>query len=291
MRGLLTGVAIGLAIIALAVLGGRWWLDQRVTELLARRYDVPLTPLAVPTDSASRAEGERQAWLHGCHGCHDSQLQGKVFLDEPRVMRVVTPNIPEVIASYNDAELARLIRHGVRRNGTGVVAMPVGTFYETSDLDLGRIIAHLRAAPRVTKTLPPTRLYLLAKLAVLRGELLPEAATMDHRAPRLGDRSDTTQAWRGEYLAKSICGECHGPTLHGHLEAPPLARAMGYSAAEFTSLMLDGRSRDGRDLPLMGRTARSRFVRFTKQEIAAIYGYLMVMPTTPQHAAATPVSR
>lgn len=280
MRGLLTGVAIGLAIVAVALLGGRWWLDRRVQELLARRYDVPLTDVAVPTDSASLAEGEKQAWLHGCHGCHDAELQGKVFVDEPSVMRVVAPSVTEKIASYSDAELARLIRHGVKRDGTGVAGMPSATFYHLSDTDVGRIIAHLRAAPRVATALPATELYLFAKLAMLKGEFAPDAATMDHRGPRLGDRSDTSRAWRGEYLARTICAECHGPTLHGKLEAPPLPRAMGYSAAEFVSLMLDGRSRDGRDLQLMGRTARNRFVRFNKEEIADIYGYLMAMPIT-----------
>lgn len=281
MRGLLTGVAIGLLMVALALLGGRWWLDRRVQDILARRYDVPLTDVAVPTDSASLAEGEKQAWLHGCHGCHDAELQGKIFVDEPGVMRVVAPNVIEKIASYTDAELARLIRHGIKRDGTGVAGMPSATFYHLSDADVGRIIAHLRAAPRVTKELPTTELYLLAKLAMLKGEFAPDAATMDHRAPRLGERRDTSQAGRGEYLARTICAECHGPTLHGELEAPPLLRAMGYSESEFVSLMLDGRSRDGRELQLMGRTARNRFVRFTKEEIAAIYEYLMTMPAAP----------
>lgn len=292
MRGLLTGVAIGLAIVALALLGGRWWMDRRVQEILARRYDVPLAAIAVPTDSLSVAEGERQAWFHGCHGCHDAELQGKVFVNEPRVMRVVAPNVTERIAAYSDAELARLIRHGVRRDGTGVLSMPVSTFYQMSDADVGRIIAHLRAAPMVGSALPTSELYLLGELAVLNGQLLPEAATMDHSAPRLGTRSDqgdTTRAWRGEYLARTICGECHGPALMGALEAPPLLRANGYSLSEFVSLLLDGRSRDGRDLPLMGRTARARFVRFTKDEIADIHAYLMRMPaTSPTAATARP---
>lgn len=291
MRGLLTGIAVGLGIIALAVSGGYAWVGHRVTETLQRRYDVPLESVAIPTDSTSLTEGERQAWFHGCHSCHDVQLQGKLFLDEPRVMRVVAPNVTEKIAAYSDAELARLIRHGIRRDGTGVLAMPVATFYEMSDADLGRLIAHLRATPRVSSTLPTSELRLLAQLAVLEGELLPEAATMDHRAPRLGDRSDTTRAWRGEYLARSICSECHGPALMGELETPPLLRANGYSAAQFVSLMLDGRSRDGRDLPLMGRTARARFSRFTKDEIADIYAYLMRMPAAPAPAAATAAVR
>jgi len=287
VRGLLAGIAIGLAVVAMAVLAGAWWLNRQVQLALARRYDVPLTHVTVPTDSASVAEGERFAWFHGCHSCHDAQLQGKVFLDDPRIMRVVTANIPEVIATYSDAELARLIRHGVRRDGTGVLAMPVTASREMSDSVVGRIIAHLRRVPRTARALPATELRLLGKAAVLKGELLPEAATLDHDAARLGNRADTSRAWQGEYLARSICGECHGPTLLGALEAPPLLRAMGYSLADFTSLLLDGRSRDGRDLPTMGRTARERFVRLRKDEIAVIHEYLMRMSPAPAARAAT----
>jgi len=277
VRAVLVGVAIAAAFVALLVAGGLWWLDQRVAATLARRYDVPLVALDVPNDSASLAAGERLAWFHGCRGCHDAAMQGKVFLDEPRFLRLVAPSIGSRIADYSDAELARLVRHGVRRDGTGVVSMPVRHLYELSDHDVARLVAYLRAAPVAMAKLPPTELRIFAKLAVLEGELLPDAATMDHAAPRLGARADTSRRFRGEYLARTICAECHGADLMGMFEAPPLARAYGYAADAFVSLLLDGRSRDGRELPLMGRTARSRFVHFTREEIGALYAYLQAL--------------
>lgn len=278
MKGLLTGIGIGLAIVAMALLGGYVWLDHRVSTVLAQRFDVPLVDIAVPADSASIAEGERVAWLHGCHGCHDAQLQGKVFLDEPRVARLVAPNVTQIVPNYSDAELARLIRHGVRRDSTGVLVMPVATFYDMSDTDVGRLIAHLRATPRVEHELPPNEVRIMGKLGVLEGEFLPEAATMDHHAPRRYAEHDTSQAAHGEYLAYTICAECHGEGLAGDATTPPLFHAMGYTSSQFVSLMLDGRSRDGRDLKLMGRTARSRFVHFTRDEIDALYAYLQALP-------------
>lgn len=286
MKGLLTGIGIGLAIVALALLGGYVWLDHRVSTILAQRFDVPLADIAVPTDSASIAEGERLGWLHGCHGCHDVQLQGKVFLDEPRVARLVAPNITQLIPNYSDAELSRLIRHGVRRDGTGVLIMPVATFYEMSDTDVGRLIAHLRAAPRVEHALPPNEVRILGKLGVLEGEFAPEAATMDHNAPRRYAEHDTSQVTHGEYLAYTICAECHGEGLAGDATTPPLFHAMGYTSSQFVSLMLDGRSRDGRDLKLMGRTARSRFVHFTRDEIDALYAYLQALSASAPASAA-----
>lgn len=284
MRRAGTAVAAVLGIAAIVAWGGTRWLDARVHQVLQRRYDVPLDTLAIPSDSASIAEGERQAWFHGCHGCHAPQLQGKVFVDEPGELLLVAPNVVRTIASYNDAELARLIRHGIRRDGTGVLAMPAAGFYQMSDTDVARIIAHLRATPAVDHALPTTRLHLPAKLAVLSGEMLPDAALIDHRAPRVGDRSDTTRAWRGEYLARTICNECHGDRLMGDAEAPPLRQADGYAHAEFVALLREGRARDGRDLPLMGRTARARFVRFTPDEVDDIYDYLLRMPAAPATA-------
>ncbi len=291
MRGLIKGLSIGLGVVAVAVLGAYVWVGHRATAILAQRIPVPLTTLMVPTDSASVAEGGRLAWLRGCHGCHDAQLQGKVFLDEPRVARIVAPNIPDVIADYSDAELARLIRHGVRSDSTAVLVMPSASLYHLRDADLAQIIAHLRAAPRVAHILPTNELRVLGKLGITRGEFRPDAAMMDHAAARLGNRSDTTQLARGDYLAHTICAECHGATLLGDASTPALRRAMGYSSSQFTSLMLDGRARDGRDLGLMGRTARSRFVHFSPDEIAALYAYLLVMPVTAPAPTRIPATR
>lgn len=278
MKGYLVGVLVGLGILALAGLGALRWVEHRAGTLRAQVFAIPLDSIAVPRDSASLAEGERLAWLRGCHGCHGDSLEGKVFLDEPRVMRLVTPNIPATIPRYSDAELARLIRHGVMRDGRAALGMPSASFYHLGDDDLGRLIAHLRAAPVVPSTLPATELRLLAQVALVRGELPTDAGTMNHAEPRLGDLADTTQHGRGRYLAMTICSECHGLSLRGQDNAPGLPGALGYSLPEFRSLLLDGRARDGRDLGLMARTARRRFHRLRADEIEAMHAYLGAMP-------------
>lgn len=282
MRPYLVGILLGIATLAGIGAGGWAWLGRRAAALQAAPIAAPLVEVAVPGDSAAVAEGERLAWLHGCHGCHADSLQGKVFLDEPRVMRLVAPNVTRVIRSYSDAELARLIRHGVTRTGRAVLTMPSAGFYHLSDADLGRLVAYLRTVPPHTATWPPTELRVLAKLAVVRGQVPTDAGTMDHEAPRVGASGDTSVVSLGRYRATTICTECHGLDLRGQDQAPGLMGALGYTLPQFTALLLDGRSRDGRDLGLMATTARRRFSRLRAAEIAGLWGYLRTLPLAPR---------
>lgn len=257
---------------------GYWWLGFKAAAIAASTFNVPPDTVAIPSDASAITEGERLAWLHGCHGCHGDSLQGKVFVDEPRVIRLIAPNITQAIRSYDDAEVVRLIRHGVKRNGTAAFAMPSAGFYHLSDADVGRIVAHLRATPVRGDTWPPTEIRLFTKVALVRGEVPTDAGTMDHRAARLGADADTSQVALGRYRASAICSECHGVTLRGQDNAPALVQALGYTLPQFTSLMLDGRARDGRDIGLMGTTARRRFRRLTTREVEGIWHYLRSLP-------------
>jgi mono/diheme cytochrome c family protein len=50
---------------------------------LAEHFDVPVHPLAVPTDSASIAEGKRLTLIKGCADCHGESLGGGSFSTMP----------------------------------------------------------------------------------------------------------------------------------------------------------------------------------------------------------------
>ena len=277
MRWVFTGALVALMVLGVSAAAGYLWLDARAAALAGATMDVALDSISVPTDSLSLAEGERAAWLRGCHGCHGDSLQGKVFVDEPRVIRLTPPNLTAAIATYSNAEFARAIRHGVSRAGRPLIAMPSATFYHLSDVDVGRIIAHVRAAPRHPNVPAPTELRILTKIGLIRGEVPTDAGTMDHAGPRLGARGDTSRIARGEYLSMTICTECHGMELRGQDETPALPKALGYTLPQFVSLMWDGRARDGRDIGLMGTTARRRFSRFRRDEIEAVWVYLQSM--------------
>ena len=71
------------------------------------------------------------------------------MFDQPMIGRVVAPNLTAAVRKYSDAELAVIIRNGVRPGGRSLVVMPAEAYVLLTDDDLGRIIAFLRSLPTV----------------------------------------------------------------------------------------------------------------------------------------------
>lgn len=262
-----TAVTIGSIVAALLIViyaGSEYRLRQK--------FDVALTPLPVPTDTASLARGQHVYQTRGCDGCHGEGMAGHVFFDQPMVARLVAPNVVRAIRGYSDPELARLLRHGVRPNGQGVAVMPSAMFH-LDDADLGSLIAYLRTLPdKGSDTLPSTSIRLLARVGLVTGQYKLEPLSIAHDAPRPPNGPDP--AAKGLYVAKSTCTECHGQKLEGDETTPSLSVVAAYSPAEFARLMREGMPRDGRKLDLMARVARSRFVHLSDDEVNALYAYL-----------------
>jgi mono/diheme cytochrome c family protein len=266
--GRLSVVAI---VVALLLAGYVYAASERV---LHRTYDIPLPELSIPTDSASIVEGARLVAIRGCKGCHGDQLQGALLQDDFEA-RVVAPNLTHVAAKYSPGELARAIRLGVRANGEGLWVMPSGMFYHLSDRDLARIIAFLRAAPRVESGFR----YQFRPGPLVRWEMMtgswwdiPEDVRRLGPRMRLPQAADATAV--GEYLAQTSCTECHGVEFRGDGAAPDLAIAAIYSLDDFARLMRTGTALGERELPLMSSVARGRFSQLTEAEVEALYTFL-----------------
>jgi len=271
MKRFLKWTAISvLAIVVLAALAVLGVSEYR----LRKKYDVAATPITVPTDSASLARGRHLYVTRGCPGCHGQDVAGKVFLHDPMLGRLVAPNVAKFVRANSDADVARLLRHGIRPNGRGVAVMPSAMLYHLDDSDVGALIAYLRTIPvqQAAKPLPSTFLGPLARLGVAIGQYALEPATIDHDAPRVPNGPDAVG--RGQYTALTSCVECHGRRLEGSAETPGLSIVAGYTAAEFAKLMREGVPRDGRKLDLMARSALGRFANFTDEEVAELYAFL-----------------
>lgn len=248
---------------------------------LRRTHDVSLTPLKTGLGLPDYAEGERLSKIVGCWaGCHGRTGQGG-SIDMAGYYSVTAPNLPSIIPRYSDPELARLIRFGVKRDGTSALGMISYTFYPLSDEDLSNIIAHLRrqspqpAGPRHRSITVAGRI----KLALGRWQLA--ADQIDATRPRWGELPRTTAYERGRYLASITCSECHGVDFRGNEfddntydGGPSLAVVAIYGRTEFRHLMRTGVALDGRDLGEMSWVARNGFVHFKDQEIDDIRVFL-----------------
>jgi mono/diheme cytochrome c family protein len=198
---------------------------------------------------------------------------------QPHVADLVAPNLSRLVPSYSDAELGRAIRHGIRRDGTGLFAMPSASFFHLSDEDLGRLIAHLRRQPRRDGEERTTSIGPIGHVGVATGKFQTVAATMDHGAtPDVAPPSSSIAA-RGQYLARIACSECHGLTFRGGLEgkAPPLLIGAAYPDDAFRRLLRHGEALGKRDLYMMDDVARARFVNFTDDEVTALHTFLKTL--------------
>lgn len=270
MRWIFRGLAVlaGLAVLfVIIVFAGSEWV-------LRRSHAVPEVAITVPKDAASVAEGGRLARIVMCRDCHAAEGQGQQIFSDPMFGTVAPPPIAEMAAKLSDAELARLIRHGVKKDGSSTFIMPSHSLGHISDDDLGRIIAWirtLRPGPQDSKA--RNRFGPIGRFLLLTGAL-----------PAMATPANVSTAKRpadiGRYYASVACQACHklhedGTMEDGKTKVPALApMAASYDPAAFNKLMRTGQGMSKRDLGLMGVVARAGFSAFTDQEITALQAYL-----------------
>lgn len=220
MKKILKWAGISFGILVSLIVLANFVLYALGEARLTRVYSVPEESLAIPIDEAALAEGKRIFQYRGCEACHGEQLQGVVYLDNPAIGQVITPNLTTgeggIDAQRTDADLLRSIRHGIRPDGTPLLFMPSTEFYYLSDQDLGRVIAYIRSVPPVNNEMPPSKLSITGRIVMniakeitfLPAELIP------HDAPRPVAPEPGITPEYGEYLSHS-CKVCHGLTLSG----------------------------------------------------------------------------
>jgi len=247
--------------------------------------------VSIPIDDASFAEGKRIFQYRGCEACHGEQLQGLVYLDNPAIGQVITPNLTSgsggIGAQRTDGDLLRAIRHGIRPDGTPLLFMPSTEFYYLSDKDLGRVIAYIGSVPQVGNVMPSSRLSVAGRIVMsitkeitfLPAELIP------HNAPRPVAPVPGVSPEYGEYLSYS-CKVCHGQTLSGgeipgfppewpsapNLTPDKSSRLPTWGEEGFIEIIRTGQKH--------GRTLNSDYMpwesyrHMTEEELRAVYIYL-----------------
>ena len=102
-------LAVGMAL----VIGLAWAAVATVSEnRLNTRVEVPRETIAVPTDITSIQRGQHLASaVAACVDCHGPNLAGKIFVDDPALGRIVSPNLTRGRGGWQQDEAGLLLRH------------------------------------------------------------------------------------------------------------------------------------------------------------------------------------
>jgi mono/diheme cytochrome c family protein len=309
-----TGIIIGSIILLLIVVVS---LRQNL------KYDAPFPAIKASTDTAVIARGKYlalgPAHCADCHASPDSRelvekgievpLSGGYNFNLPLgqfYVKNITSDKETGIGKYSDAEIARMLRYGVRPDGTA--ALPFMPFHNTSDEDLSAIISFLRTQKPVKNKIPENKTTIMGNI-VKAFLLKPSGPT--GQVPK-AIKKDTSAAY-GKYLAYSVanCYGCHtnrdmtgafiGEPFSGgmkmesfvdpdkyyfitpNLTPDSTGRMFGWSQAMFINRFRQGKVLPGSHMPW------GPFSRMSDEELKAIYNFLNSVKPVKNHIPQTRV--
>ena len=288
--GIVLGGILGVLVIGLIVI--YFQSQSRLTHV----YQIPDENITIPTDAESIANGKRIFQFRGCESCHGENLEGKVYLEDPAVGKVISSNLTTgkggVGGVMSNADWVRAIRHGVRPDGTGYLFMPSTEFYYLSDDDLGDVIAYIKSMPSVDNELPVSSLSFTGRIVMtlVKDITFIPAELIAHTAPRPTAPEVAITPEYGAYLTQS-CHVCHGLTMSGgvipglpaswppapNLTFGPGSALLAWTEEDFIAAMRTGLTPTGREL-------RSEYMPWTSYqymsdaELKAVWAYLQLLP-------------
>jgi cytochrome c553 len=246
-------------------------------------------------DSAVVARGRHLVEVVArCGECHGESLGGQLLADDLVMGRLQATNLTSgeggAARLYDDAALARAIRHGIAADGRPLVVMPADVYQPLDDADVAAMIAYIRSRPPVDNPKVPTRvgpvpalMYAAGLFPLLPVEHLKPADSLPRATPAPGPTAEY-----GAHLATvSGCRGCHGERLggdgmHGAPGAPkapnlsPGGRLASWSEADFVRALRTGRRPDGSAL---GDAMPWRSMgRMSDEELRALWLYMRSVP-------------
>lgn len=209
------------AVVALVLVAGGVFAFAQVRAYDAsmdKVYEVPPMGVTASKDPAVVARGEHLAKsLAGCatHDCHGADFGAGRTIEMGPVATLASPNITQTMAVYSDGELARLIRHGIKKDGRSVTFMPVMDFNWLPDSDVVAIVSYLRTVPIIERpNVSGTRIKPLGKILDRQDKFFADVARrVDHGHVESAPQPTPTAAY-GKFVAR-LCVGCHGEHLSG----------------------------------------------------------------------------
>jgi mono/diheme cytochrome c family protein len=192
--------------------------------------------------------------------------------------------------TYTDLDWVRSIRHGIKPDGTAILAMPAMDYYNLSDADLGAIIAYIKSLPPVDKMVEQSSASLLGRALAVTGQInVISAEVIDHDQPHPGAPERAKTPEYGKYLASIGCVGCHGPELAGGPIAgtppdwPPAANLTpggdlaSWDEADFLQSLRTGMTPSGKIINPQ-YMPWPNLILMTDEDLGALWAYFQSLP-------------
>lgn len=289
-----TGIVVGVVVLVVGIFV--YTQCSAFDASLAKVYDVPIPNVTRSTDPAVIARGKHLVEsVGGCAGalCHGQDLGGGKPIEMGPLGTVCGPNItPDNLgAAYSDGELARVIRHGIKKDGRSVRLMPAQEINWLPDDDVVAIVSYVRTVAPGDRPNGTTTIGVLGKVLDRQDKLVLDVARhIDHAKKEAAPAPEATARY-GTFLAR-LCTGCHGEHLSGGripgtpssiptpLNLTPDATGLaGWTYADFDKLMKTGVRKNGKTLdPFM---PIEEWKNFDDTEEHALWAYLQTLPAAP----------
>jgi mono/diheme cytochrome c family protein len=298
MKRLLKGAGLTLGGVALSALVLFTVANVKASSRLGQKFETHRIGLPLPeaSDTAAIARGEHLAVArYGCTACHGGNLAGGVMIDSPPIGSIFGPNLTpgkgSRTVSYTMADWDRIVRHGIKLDGSPAV-MPADDFFKMSDAELSDIVAYVRAAPPVDAEVKTPKFGLVGTFLVGFGKF-PISAEHQPAAEHASEPPATANTLQfGEHLV-ATCITCHRSNLAGGrmpfgppdwpaaANLTPHATGLGdWSYDDFERALTTGVSKDGRKLrePMTAVVPAAKAMLPTERQ--AIWTYLRSLAPT-----------
>ncbi len=300
MKRILKRVAIailGLLVVAGGGVGVYACVQTRSFDAsMEKVYDVPAPTITRSTDPAVIERGKHLAIaVAPCAAskCHGADLGGGETFSMGPLATITGPNISQggLGGAYSDGELARVIRHGLKKDGRSLRFMPAQDFSWLPDSDVVAIVSWIRTMPAVDRANGPMSIGTLGKVLDVNGQAeLDVARRIDHEKTETVPPPSPTAEY-GKFLAR-LCTGCHGQHLSGGpLPGAPKSMPVPlnitphetglkeWSYEDFDKLLVTGVRKNGKSLASFMPV--EAFGKMSELEKKALWAYLQTVSPTP----------
>lgn len=235
---------------------------------------------------------------YACVECHGKDFGGGTMIDDPAMGRILGRNLTQgkgsVTLNYTVADWDRMVRHGVKPDGTPAI-MPSEDFYYMSDRELSDILAYIGSRPPVDKEVPPPAYGPVGTMLIATGQLhLAAVGHPDHGMTHAVEPPEAAVTVEfGKHLAH-VCTGCHNPELTGgpivggdpswvpaRNLTPHADGLQGWTYEQFVAAVRQGKRPDGTSLQMPMTLILPYAQKMTDTELQALWAYLQQVPAKP----------